>query len=292
MGVKRYFMNEKEANAIRKSMYESLLMDENDKIVHWDFDPMRRELREYVDIACGCDEQTYGIRTPQFEYRYGTGKIKMPFAKSDYLANDDITATVKGLGLDVEKFWFALVFIYDYVETSFKNCGLAKPASLDKAVQNLFKELGEDFTDDDIEITLKKNRKKVEVLPVIKRGILDWLRETYERECKGRKIQYYGIDTGNFDETYPSTSFRIYRTVEMYRDMLNTLLGDNRPKQPDKSVSLNRLLLISRICYLYEFTRNDSFLYSDDSLKGIIKSCKRRMPATYSAVYLQFAEGE
>lgn len=50
MGVKRYFMNEKEADAIRKSMYESLLMDENDKIVHWDFDPMRRELREYVDI--------------------------------------------------------------------------------------------------------------------------------------------------------------------------------------------------------------------------------------------------
>ena len=105
----------------------------------------------------------------------------MPFAKSDYLANDDIIATVMGLGLDVEKFWFALVFIYDYVETSFKNCGLVKPASLDKAVQNLFKELGEDFTDDDIEITLKKNRKKVEVLPVIKRGILDWLRET----CNG-----------------------------------------------------------------------------------------------------------
>ena len=54
-------MNEKEADAIRKSMYESLLMDENDKIVHWDFDPLCRELREYVDIACGCDEQTYGI---------------------------------------------------------------------------------------------------------------------------------------------------------------------------------------------------------------------------------------
>ena len=58
MGVKRYFMNEKEADTIRKSLYESLLMDENDKIVHWDFDPMRRELRHYVDIACGCDEQT------------------------------------------------------------------------------------------------------------------------------------------------------------------------------------------------------------------------------------------
>lgn len=78
MGVKRYFMNEKEADAIRKSMYESLLMDENDKIVHWDFDPMRRELRHYVDIACGCDEQTYGIRTPQFEIATVRVRLRCP----------------------------------------------------------------------------------------------------------------------------------------------------------------------------------------------------------------------
>ena len=78
MGVKRYFMNEKEADAIRKSMYESLLMDENDKIVHWDFDPMRRELREYVDIACGCDEQTYGIRTPNSNIATVRGRLRCP----------------------------------------------------------------------------------------------------------------------------------------------------------------------------------------------------------------------
>ena len=44
-------MNEKEADAIRKSMYESLLMDENDKIVYWDFDPLRRELRAAIRIS-------------------------------------------------------------------------------------------------------------------------------------------------------------------------------------------------------------------------------------------------
>ena len=82
---------------------------------------------------------------------------------------------------------------YDYVETSFKNCGLVKPASLNKAVQNLFKELGEDFTDDDIEITLKKNRKKVEVLPVIKRGILDWLREPMNGNAKAGRFSITGL---------------------------------------------------------------------------------------------------
>ena len=76
---------------------------------------MRRELREVCRMACGCDEQTYGDPHTPIRISLLYGKIKMPFAKSDYLANDDIIATVMGLGLDVEKFWFALVFIYDYV---------------------------------------------------------------------------------------------------------------------------------------------------------------------------------
>ena len=73
-------MNEKEADAIRKSMYESLLMDENDKIVHWDFDPMRRELREYVDIDCGCDP----VCKPYIPARrYVTGRAPPKFGTAD-----------------------------------------------------------------------------------------------------------------------------------------------------------------------------------------------------------------
>lgn len=293
MGVKRYFMNEKEPDDLRKSLYESLLIAENDMIVHWDLDPISLDQCDYVSMISASDERAkfwdgddgYGLWTGVFQYRYCTGKIKMPFTKSDYLTNDDIITTVKGLGLDVEKFWFVLVFIYDYVETSFKKCHPLKPASLNKAVQNLFKELGEDFKDDEIEITLKKNRKKVEVLTVIKHGILNWLRETYERECKGKKIRFYKMVPRGV-ETYSSASFRIYRTVKMYRDLFSNILDKKRPKQPDKRVSLNRLLLVSRICYLYKFTCNDSYLYGDESIKGIIKSYKGRVPETMSAVYM------
>ena len=279
-------MDETTREEARTRMYKTMLIEDTDRIVYRDWDPSNPELREYIDVACGCNEETYGLQTPQFEYRYCTGKIKMPFTKADYLANEDIIATVKGLGLDVEKFWFALVFIYDYVETSFKDCAFIKPASLDKAVQELFKELGEDFTDEEIEITFRKGKKSVEILPVVKRALLGWLRETYERECKDKPIRYYSIETGKFEEVFTNSSYRIYLATRMYRNMLSNILGDKRPKQPDKSVSLNRLLLISRICYFYEFTRNDSFLYSDDSLKGIIKSCKGRIPTIQSAVYL------
>lgn len=279
-------MDETTREEVRMQMYQTMLIEDTDRIVYRDWDPSNPELSEYIDVACGCNEETFGAQTLQFEYRYCTGKIKMPFTKADYLANEDIIATVKGLGLDVEKFWFALVFIYDYVEASFKNCALIRPTSLNKAVQELFKKLGEDFTDKEIEITFKKGKKNIEILPVVKRALLEWLRETYQRECKDKPIRYCSIETGKFEEVFTNSSYRIYLATRMYRNMLSNILGDKRPKQPDKSVSLNRLLLISRICYFYEFTRNDSFLYSDDSLKGIIKSCKGRVPTVQSAVYL------
>ena len=109
------------------------------------------EVMEYViklndRFSCIDDEYYDNGWDLHFLNRLKNGKIDPPFKYEAFLDNEDIIATLEGYELDVEKFWFALVFIYDYAETSFKNYGLVKPASLDKAVQNLFKELGEDFS--------------------------------------------------------------------------------------------------------------------------------------------------
>ena len=56
-------------------------------------------------------------------------------------------------------------------------------------------------------------------------------------------------------------------------------------KDRNSTVSYNIMLLISRIIYLYRFTKNENFLVSDEPLKGIMKSYKGRVPATISSVY-------
>ena len=40
----------------------------------------------------------------------------MPFTYEEYIANEDIQETIKGLGYDIDKFWFALLFVWDYCE--------------------------------------------------------------------------------------------------------------------------------------------------------------------------------
>ena len=280
-------MNEKDVDAIRESMYESLLMDENDKIVHWDFDPMRRELREYVDIACGCDEQTYGIRTPQFEYRYCTGKIKMPFAKSDYLANDDIIATVMGLGLDVEKFWFALVFIFDWTISKFHDC-LSVKTPLD-SLQEICEYIG---NGDKLAVSFRmKGRKGKEADLSVKQIIVKSLHDALERERAANPNYVVVLDSDRFTTSYDNIlCYQMCFATERFKDLFASLRLPSKVKtradSSQREVSYNKLLLISRLLYLMRLASNENFKYSDESLKGILKSYKGKIPKTYSAIYL------
>ena len=274
MGVKRYFMNEKEADVIRKSMYESLLMDENDKIVHWDFDPMRRELREYVDIACGCDEQTYGIRTPQFVYRYCTGKIKMPFAKSDYLANDDIIATVMGLGLDVEKFWFVLLFIYDM--TMDRALSSAEFRKSDYEVLTEIKEYLEKhanarlYLSDDREIP-KDNRCETNN-PVIIGQMLKYVKR-YLARFERRPEQKEWVSTSfhrGFDKSLSSTHQQVFM-YNQFKTLFDALKLPEKRAKKGETVSYSKMLLASRLIYFCRITKNESFTVDSSSLKGVLK---------------------
>lgn len=48
-----------------------------------------------------------------FFSRLKNSTIKPPFTYEAFLDNEDIIATLEGYELDVEKFWFALLYIYD-----------------------------------------------------------------------------------------------------------------------------------------------------------------------------------
>ncbi len=45
-----------------------------------------------------------------------------PFTKEMFLQETDIIATIKGFGLDVNKFWWAVLFVYDWSIEKFTKC--------------------------------------------------------------------------------------------------------------------------------------------------------------------------
>ena len=51
---------------------------------------------------------------PIFIRRCNQNKLHGNFTYEDYIAHEDIQNTLKGLGVDIDKFWFLLLFIFDY----------------------------------------------------------------------------------------------------------------------------------------------------------------------------------
>ena len=59
-------------------------------------------------------EGTHAIST--FKKRYNERLIKMPLTYKDYKNDIEIKKAISALQLDIDKFWFAILFIWDYVD--------------------------------------------------------------------------------------------------------------------------------------------------------------------------------
>lgn len=51
-----------------------------------------------------------------FKRRYNERLIKIPLTYKDYKSNIEIKKAISALHLDIDKFWFAILFIWDYVD--------------------------------------------------------------------------------------------------------------------------------------------------------------------------------
>ena len=225
-----------------------------------------------------------------FWRRYMQGEIKDRFSKKDYLENDkysEIRETVKAFGLDIEKFWYLLLFIYDYVSEKLINSNTITDVSTVAFAQNLMKQF-EDNEVEDLEIIIKLKGKKIPISDVGKTSIITMLLEGYFHLYAD--VAGYDFPFSNFkDNSHYSFSYKMTMAVELYKYTFDFLENEWKEIHKNKSngATLNKMLLFSQIMHLYRWTENDNFLYDDSSLKGVLKVYKKKpMPQTLSNIYL------
>lgn len=82
---------------------------------NWSDEAMDYANRLADRINVGWDGENYcpSDWSLRFLVRLNKGLVKVPFTYEAFRDNDDIMATLEGYGLDAEKFWYALLFIYD-----------------------------------------------------------------------------------------------------------------------------------------------------------------------------------
>lgn len=265
------------------------------------------EAMEYVNkltdkINIGwCDGPCLSDWSLRFLSRINRGVIKPPFTDEAFLDNKDITATLEGYELDVEKFWFALLYIYDITMDFGINAADASKTDYDILVEiNDYLQNHPQavlYLSDDKELR-KSERYKTNSPLILEnlRHFVKWELDKYE-ETPQLKVRTDGILQDSYTESLGAAQQQVlmYKLFKVLFDVLG--MPDLRAKKGE-TVSYSKMLLISRIIYFCRLTTNESFMFESSSLKGILKQYgdfdfNQRRPKNYTGgLKLPKEEGE
>lgn len=254
-------------------------------------------------------EGSYAIGT--FKRRYNERLIKMPFTYEEYKANKDIQAAIINLRLDVDQFWFVLLFIWDYVDGQCwqaSECGdypIKEMKDLIKALSQ-YEEVPEanPLTDtihfkEDVTLSLQVKNKSIYTIksPNTIKFILtccqDYL-DKVETICVDdvNGLNQFNDNAGMF--THPiystqvtaSTTKRIClfaQTFQLFFDLMPLLspFHSVRGKRNAHSVTF----LISQLIYLTGISDNENFLVDKTTLKGYLSKNKNLKWSVVNDIY-------
>ncbi|MCD7970450.1 MAG: hypothetical protein LUF87_08865 [Alistipes sp.] len=236
-----------------------------------------------------------------FVHEYEKGKIPIPFSYEYYLHNEDIIETIEAYGLNVEKFWFAIVAIYWLTQIRCMN--VLKPEG---NTGEQMRKLSEYLQSIDSFTITAEGKKKLVINDV---GVIRYLQGFLDElivESDNGFMNGYSINHRKQGDHLESTSVQMWFAAERYLKLFENLelptiraIGSevkykdkwdkrNSSTGGNKTVSYNKMLLISRLMYFTKLTRNENFLYVDDSLKGIVKQYRNLEINTYHPKYWGF----
>ncbi|WP_290508598.1 hypothetical protein [Alistipes sp.] len=207
--------------------------------------------------------------------RLAIDAIKPPFKYEAYLENKDIIGTLEKYELDVEKFWFVLLYIYDITKTFGINAADASKSDydilveIDDYLQNHPQAVL--YLSDDKE--LRKSNRYETNSPVILQNLRRFVKQElnrYENPLASKEVRTLDFLQRNYTESLCASQQQVlmYKLFKMLFDAL--ILPDLKARKGD-TVSYSKMLLISRIIYFCRLTKNESFTVDSSPLKGILK---------------------
>ena len=249
-----------------------------------------------IDPATGERYVCGTTASPLFIRRYNQNKLYGYFTYEDYIAHEDIQNTLKGLGVDIDKFWFLLLFIFDY------NCGtcldgmkatgigIEQLIKFAKAIADNHKEINQFGVSFKKPITISVKVEGKHQIVIDNANAIGYLATTIINNLKEieehpwMQSQQVSITT-NAEE---KESVQIWLFYKMFNDFFNlspyNKLFNVRQKK-GSTISLSKTLLISRLIYFTKLSMNKNFSEDEFTLKGYIKQYKDKRIDTVNSIY-------
>ncbi|MEI3486387.1 MAG: hypothetical protein V8R12_16235 [Bacteroides faecis] len=248
-----------------------------------------------IDPATGERYVCGTTASPLFIRRYNQNKLYGTLYE-DYIANEDIQNTLKGLGVDIDKFWFLLLFIFDYTcgtcldGMKATGIGIEQLIKFAKAIADNHKEINQFGVSFKKPITISVKVEGKHQIVIDNANAIGYLATTIINNLKEieehpwMQSQQVSITT-NAEE---KESVQIWLFYKMFNDFFNlspyNKLFNVRQKK-GSTISLSKTLLISRLIYFTKLSMNKNFSEDEFTLKGYIKQYKDKRIVYLNSIY-------
>ena len=238
---------------------------------------------------------SYGTQAlERFKRRYNRGKISINFNYEDYLHNNNIQATLQELGVDIEKFWYLLLFVMDYTSGYCWDAIDVKESP--KEQLNKFTSLITDNCSDinhisgatfNTPVTITINVKGKQSYTIDNPNAIAYLGMLCANGINGiEENSILSLEHSNLiDKITTSDSMRICLFANMLLYFFETNKQFNKRQKKGSAISLSKNLLISRLAYFTKLTTNKNYLEDDDNLKKVIKDYSNKELSTINNFY-------
>lgn len=195
----------------------------------------------------------------------GLDLSKFPFTKEQFLENKPVVRSLEALGIDIEKFWMALLFVYNLTQNQTEQVMLL-PASSFEQFQNFARYL---HSHPDAQIRIWQGREHgvtIDSQGAI-RMLAALLAENSAKLFDSLSNNVY-FKMGDFSVKLKNC-YKITFVVKCLFPFLEHFKEEDKRSSNPNKISYNLMLLISRIIYMFGYTDNKKFLDSDENIKGI-----------------------
>ena len=258
------------------------------------------EMYSYIDEdGEECNQPNMDDRGIAFPIRYNADKIKFPKTYQDYQDNINIQMSIKALGLDIEKFWFFILYAYDLSGEKTRNIMPWKESAksqfrkfidtIDSAFEvndgKFVYKNNEPIKINDAIIEIKINGKKQKAIIDNKYALiaLSNLMETYlEGVEEGSRFdtRYGDLNLDKWDNETLST--RNYLVITYFKELFNYLKSNLKRGKAD---IYNKNILIAEVLLFMRLIEEEQA--NEDYIKNTLKYYKGKTVtlSSFSAYY-------
>lgn len=222
-----------------------------------------------------------------FTERYNTCQILCRYKYEEYLKNKDLQDTINGLGLDTDAFWLLVMFCFDYACSICFDSFIRLPTRGEN-IENLINLLP-DKNNFKAKLSLKTNKGKIEIESNTTISlILEWIKRGYEQDKDSIYMNSIDVNKGvspfvlRNDESDSVLIWYFAHLLKYFFDLKPQFKGK---RKKGETSSLNKTLLISKLIYYTQLSKNTNFLEDTDTLKSFFKQYKNKDIKGHSNIY-------